>query len=35
MKNKVSVFSGHSGVGKSTLVNSIEPSIKLKTKENF
>jgi ribosome biogenesis GTPase len=33
MKNKVSVFSGHSGVGKSTLVNSIEPSIKLKTKE--
>lgn len=33
IKNKVSVFSGHSGVGKSTLVNSIEPSIKLKTKE--
>ena len=33
MENKVSVFSGHSGVGKSTLVNSIEPSIKLKTKE--
>ena len=33
MENKVSVFSGHSGVGKSTLVNGIEPSLKLKTKE--
>ena len=33
MKDKVSVFSGHSGVGKSTLVNSIEPSLNLKTKE--
>ena len=33
MKNKVSVFSGHSGVGKSTLVNTIEPSMKLKTKK--
>ena len=33
MANKVSMFSGHSGVGKSTLVNAIEPSLNLKTKE--
>lgn len=32
MLNKTSMFSGHSGVGKSTLVNSIEPSLSLKTK---
>jgi len=33
MKDKVSMFSGHSGVGKSTLINAIEPSLSLKTKE--
>jgi ribosome biogenesis GTPase len=33
MKDKVSLFSGHSGVGKSTLVNTIEPSLNLKTLE--
>ena len=32
MKGKVCMFSGHSGVGKSTLVNTIEPSLHLKTK---
>ncbi|MBL86989.1 MAG: ribosome small subunit-dependent GTPase A [Winogradskyella sp.] len=32
MIGKVSMFSGHSGVGKSTLVNAIEPSLDLKTK---
>ncbi len=33
MEGKVSMFSGHSGVGKSTLVNAIEPSLDLRTKE--
>ncbi|CAM3347721.1 Small ribosomal subunit biogenesis GTPase RsgA [Flavobacterium longum] len=33
MKDKVSMFSGHSGVGKSTLINALEPSLDLKTKE--
>lgn len=32
MVDKVSMFAGHSGVGKSTLVNAIEPDLDLKTK---
>ena len=33
MAGKTNVFSGHSGVGKSSLINSIEPGLNLKTKE--
>jgi ribosome biogenesis GTPase len=32
MIGKVTMFSGHSGVGKSTLVNAVEPSLNLRTK---
>ena len=30
-KDKVNLFSGHSGVGKSSLVNQLEPTLSLKT----
>ena len=33
MKGKTSMFSGHSGVGKSTLINKMEPELRLKTSE--
>lgn len=33
MKDKVSMFAGHSGVGKSTLINTLESGLDLKTKE--
>ncbi len=31
LKNKISLFSGHSGAGKSALINAIQPDLKLKT----
>ena len=33
MKGKISMFSGHSGVGKSTLINAIDDNLNLKTSE--
>ncbi len=33
MTGKTSMFSGHSGVGKTTLLNHIEPTLNLRTKE--
>ncbi|WKB80157.1 ribosome small subunit-dependent GTPase A [Cellulophaga lytica] len=33
MTGKISMFSGHSGVGKSTLVNTIDKELNIKTKE--
>jgi len=32
LKDKISVFFGHSGSGKSTLINTLNPDLKLKTK---
>jgi len=32
MKDKVNIVSGHSGVGKSTLINKLQPTLNIKTK---
>ncbi|MFK7950628.1 MAG: ribosome small subunit-dependent GTPase A [Saprospiraceae bacterium] len=33
LKDKISMVSGHSGVGKSTLINALQPDLELKTQE--
>jgi len=33
LDGNISVFAGHSGIGKSTLINTIQPNLNLKTKE--